>query len=65
MQWAILDIRLVEEELLVLSPERMRDATHRALNLPESESRLRPLIAQPWKIMSIGLREWAYIGRSI
>ena len=23
------------------------------------------LIAQPWKIMSIGLREWAYIGRSI
>ena len=23
------------------------------------------LIVQPWKIMSIGLREWAYIGRSI
>jgi hypothetical protein len=23
------------------------------------------LIAQPWKIMSIGLREWAYIGRLI
>jgi hypothetical protein len=23
------------------------------------------LIAQPWKIMSIGLRDWAYIGRSI
>ena len=23
------------------------------------------LIAQPWKIMSIGLRDWAYIGRSM
>jgi len=23
------------------------------------------LTAQPWKIMSIGLRDWAYIGRSI
>jgi hypothetical protein len=23
------------------------------------------LITQPWKIMSIGLHDWAYIGRSI
>jgi len=45
----------------------MRIAIPQKATLP-ADSALRAwntLIAQPWKIMSFGLREWAYIGRSI